>query len=301
MRSPALHSLISSEQSVRRQTVIVFLMSLTTTLAWWGISTWVPPYIGSVAAAGGMTAPEWASYAGMAYTAGSVVGYISFGFVADAYGRRPTIVIYMALALVLPPVLFLWTRDLSLLLALAFLNAIFSNGQCSWMPSWLPELYPTRMRATAIAFAFNAPRFIALLGPIMAGTLIVYFGGFGYAARSLSPSICSVSVLRCCCRKPADVRCRLEAQGVADCLPPRPDDLLCDSAALPYPPTPLPMLACLSAGLHRTAARVNLTGISPIVALSDNFQRPCLPRSYWLGQPFGPAPGAAPPPASFNP
>jgi hypothetical protein len=29
-----------------------------------------------------------------------------------------------------------------------------------------------------------------------------------------------------------------------NCLPPRLDDLLCDSAALPYPPTPLPMLAC---------------------------------------------------------
>ena len=31
----------------RRRAVLVFLLSLTTTLAWWGISTWVPPYIGS--------------------------------------------------------------------------------------------------------------------------------------------------------------------------------------------------------------------------------------------------------------
>jgi MFS family permease len=175
-----------AQESIRKQTVVVFVMSLVTTLAWWGISTWVPPYIGSVAAGRGLTAAEWASYAGMAYTAGSVVGYVSFGFLADAYGRKPTTVVYMALALVLTPLLFLWTRELSLLLLLAFLNAIFSNGQYSWMPAWLPELYPTRMRATAIAFAFNAPRFIAFLGPIMAGTLIVYFGGFGYAATIIS-------------------------------------------------------------------------------------------------------------------
>jgi MFS family permease len=82
--------------------------------------------------------------------------------------------------------LFLWTQDLTLLLILACINAFFSNGQYSWMPVWLPELYPTRMRATAIAFAFNAPRFIAFLGPLLAGTLIVQFGGFGHAATILA-------------------------------------------------------------------------------------------------------------------
>lgn len=161
-------------------------MSLTTTLGWWGISTWVPPFIASVAGAAKLPGQQWAAYAGMAYTTGSIVGYASFGFLADAFGRKPVTIVYMVLALVLTPVLFLWTRDLNLLLFLAFLNAIFSNGQYSWMPVWLPELYPTRMRATAMAFAFNGPRFIAFLGPLFAGTLIVYFGGFGYAATIIS-------------------------------------------------------------------------------------------------------------------
>jgi hypothetical protein len=69
---------------------------------------------------------------------------------------------------------------------LACVNAFFSNGQYSWMPVWLPELYPTRMRATALAFAFNGPRFIAFLGPLLAGTMIVQFGGFGQAAMVLA-------------------------------------------------------------------------------------------------------------------
>ena len=54
------------------------------------------------------------------------------------------------------------------------------------MPVWLPELYPTRMRATALAFAFNAPRFIAFLGPLLAGSMVVMFGGVGKAAMVLS-------------------------------------------------------------------------------------------------------------------
>ncbi len=171
---------------LRRRTLVTFAMSLTTTLAWWGISTWVPPFIAARAAAAGHAGPQWASYAGMAYTAGSIVGYAAFGFLADAWGRRPVTALYMALAFALTPVLFLWTESLPLLLAAAFVNAIFSNGQYSWMPVWLPELFPTRVRATAMAFAFNGPRFIAFLGPLLAGSLIVSFGGYGPAAVLIS-------------------------------------------------------------------------------------------------------------------
>jgi MFS family permease len=175
-----------ADPEIRKRTIIVFLVSLSTTLSWWGISTWVPPYIGSVAAKAGLTGSQWASYAGMAYTIGSITGYIGFGFLADAYGRKPITILYIALAFALTPVLFLWTQDLTLLLFMAFLNAIFSNGLYSWMPVWLPELFPTRMRATAIGFAFNAPRFVAFLGPLLAGTLIANFGGFGKAATIVS-------------------------------------------------------------------------------------------------------------------
>jgi len=94
--------------------------------------------------------------------------------------------LFGARALVLTPVLFLWTQDLGLLLLAAAVNGYFSLGQYSWMPVWLPELYPTRMRATALAFAFNAPRFIAFLGPLLAGQLIVTFGGFGPAATTIA-------------------------------------------------------------------------------------------------------------------
>jgi MFS family permease len=175
-----------SDRSIRKQTIIVFLMSLTTTVGFWGISTWVPPFIADVAAKSGLPPAQWASYAGMAYTVGSVLGYISFGFLADAFGRKPVTLAYFVLALLLTPVLFFWTQDPKLLLILAGVNAFFSNGQYTWMPIWLPELYPTRMRATALAFAFNGPRFIAFLGPLLAGTMIVQFGGYGQAAMVLA-------------------------------------------------------------------------------------------------------------------
>ncbi|HSU62307.1 MAG TPA: MFS transporter [Burkholderiales bacterium] len=175
-----------AEREVRRRTLIAFAMSLATTLAWWGISAWLPPYVASVAAKAGLSGPQWASFAGMAYNLGAIAGYISLGFLADAYGRKPVTLFYFALAFITTPVVFLWTHDLNLLLVAACVNGFFSLGLYSWMPVWLPELFPTRIRATGAAFCFNTPRFIAWIGPLVAGTLIANFGGFSNAAMTVA-------------------------------------------------------------------------------------------------------------------
>jgi len=175
-----------SDRSLRSKIIVGFLMSTTTTLAWWGISSWVPPYVGSIAAQHGLPAAQWASLGGMCYNVGAVCGYVGFGFCADKWGRKPVTITFFALALILTPVLFLWTHNLYLLLLVCAINAVFSLGQYTWCPTWLPEVYPTRIRATAVSFAFNAPRFVAFLGPLVAGTLITYFGGYGKAAVIVS-------------------------------------------------------------------------------------------------------------------
>jgi MFS family permease len=175
-----------AEPETRRRTTIVFLMSLSTTLAWWGISSWVPPFVASTAGKAGIPGQQWASYAGMTYNVGAILGYVCFGFLADAIGRKPVTMFYYAAAFVLTPALFLWTQDLTLLLVVAGANGFFTLGQYCWMPVWLPELFPTRSRATSIAFAFNAPRLIAFLGPLFAGTLIVTFGGYSSTAMTVS-------------------------------------------------------------------------------------------------------------------
>ncbi len=56
----------------------------------------------------------------------------------------------------------------------------------AWTPIWLPELFPTRMRATAAGFIFNAPRLISAVAPLIAGSLIVNLGGYGKTATYIS-------------------------------------------------------------------------------------------------------------------
>jgi MFS family permease len=175
-----------TEPRVRVRLMIVFMMSLATTLAWWGVSSFVPPYVASVAANAGLPGPVWAGYTGMAYNAGAIAGYVGLGFLADAFGRRPVTLVFFAIALIMTPVLFVWTKDLNLLLIAVAVNGFFTAGQYSWLSVWLPELFPTRVRATAMAFTTSTPRFIAFLGPLVAGSLIANFGGFGEAAVAIS-------------------------------------------------------------------------------------------------------------------
>ena len=172
--------------TTRKRTIIAFLMATASAVGFWGISTWVPPYIGSVAAMAGLSSPEWASFTGMAYNAGSIAGYIGLGFLADAFGRRPVTLAFFAFSLLATPVLFLWTHDLHLLVMVSVVVGFFGSGQLTWLSAWLPELYPTRMRATAVGFIFNGPRLIAAAGTLLAGNLIVRFGGYGNAAMIVS-------------------------------------------------------------------------------------------------------------------
>jgi MFS family permease len=176
-----LAALLSSSR-FRRLAILGALMSLSTTLGWWGVSTWVPSYIAQAGAGSGQSVARLAGAAGMAYNAGGVVGYFVLGFIADAIGRRWTVMLYMAGALVMTPVLFLWTHGAALLLVFAAIHGFFSLGQFSWLPIWPPEFFPTHMRATAVAFVFNIPRFIAWTGPLIAGSVIAWAHGFGLAA-----------------------------------------------------------------------------------------------------------------------
>jgi hypothetical protein len=145
------------EPEIRRRTLIVFAMSLATTLAWWGISTFVPPYVAGVAGKSGLPAQQWATYGALVFNFGALFGQIAYGFLADRFGRKPTTLIYFAVAFAMTPPLFLWTNDPALILPLAAANAFFCQGLFSWMPAWLPELFPTHLRDRRGIWLQHAP------------------------------------------------------------------------------------------------------------------------------------------------
>ena len=173
---------VFAEPAVRARLFLTFVMSLSVTIGYWGVSTFVPSYVGSVATAAGLPAQRWAALAGLVQNLGALIGFASFGFLADAFGRKPTTILFYLMCLILTPIVYLWVEDIHVLLFALVVYGFFIQGVFSWTPIWLPELFPTRMRATAAGFIFNAPRLISAIAPLIAGTLIVSLGGYGKAA-----------------------------------------------------------------------------------------------------------------------
>jgi MFS family permease len=171
-----------AEPAVRMRLFLTFVMSLSVTIGYWGVSTFVPSYVGSVATAAGLPAQRWAALAGLVQNLGALAGFCSFGFLADAFGRKPTTILFYLMCLILTPIIYLWVQDIHVLLLAFAVYGFFIQGVFSWTPIWLPELFPTRMRATAAGFIFNAPRLISAVAPLIAGSLIVALGGYGKAA-----------------------------------------------------------------------------------------------------------------------
>lgn len=169
----------------RRRVLLGLVMSLATTLGWWGVATWIPGYVGGVAKQAGLDAAYWGSVAGIVYNFCAIIGYVSSGFLADAMGRRVYLGFLFLGSVVLTPAVYLWSHSLQAVLIATGVNGFFTLGGFAWFAIYLPELFATNVRATASSFVFNVSRFIAFLGPIFAGVLIHALGGVSTVAVSI--------------------------------------------------------------------------------------------------------------------
>ena len=194
---------------IRRRTIIVFLMSLTTTLAWWGISTWVPPFIAGIAGKAGLPAANLGELCRHELQHRRHLGYIGLGFLADNFGRKPIVMIFFAASLVLTPVLYM-VDDRPALVAAGGGDQRLLHARPIFVDVGLAAgAVPDAHARDGMAFVFNSPRFIAFLGPMFAGMLIAKLGGFSQVAVAFSLIYILGFVATCrSCLKPKASRCR---------------------------------------------------------------------------------------------
>ena len=177
---------VLSDPQLRRRVGLLLLMSLSSAVGWWSVSTWIPQYAAELATNAGQPSQHWGSLAGLMYNAGAIAGYLALGWLADTLGRKPTTWLYYLGALGLSLCFFLLVHDMRALLLMAAANGFFTSGQFSWMTIYLPELFPTRVRGSAMCLVFDSSRSVAAFGPLLAGWLISSFGGIGTAAAMMS-------------------------------------------------------------------------------------------------------------------
>ena len=179
---------IFREKESRRRVLLTFLLSLATTIGWWAVANLLGRHIGNLARAAGYASPErWGTWAELTYTTGAVVAYLVSGFVVDAIGRRLFLFVTYAGALLVVPLTYLWLATPEAVLASAFVNGFFTLGWAyTWMAIYPSELFTSSVRSTAASFIFNATRLIAWLFPVLAGTMIQFFGGIPRTAMILA-------------------------------------------------------------------------------------------------------------------
>jgi MFS family permease len=157
-------------------TVALTLMNASTMFAWWGFNTWVPSYLRQPADVGGAglssTAMSWFI---IVMQVGMWFGYVTFGFVADAVGRKRTYVVYLLLAAVFV-VAYTSTTNPAALFVLGPITAFFATGYFSGYGAVTAELYPTEVRATAQGLTYNIGRVASAAAPYIVGGLTTSAG-----------------------------------------------------------------------------------------------------------------------------
>lgn len=186
-RPPKLAELFAP--GLARSTMVGSGLAFVAVFGLWGATNWTPTLIRALPDLQGMSAAELVSrvsYATMLLNVGVLAGYLSFGPLADRVGRRCVFALMCLGSLVLLPVTFLTPRTYVQVLLLLPLLGFFNNGIFSGFPIYLPELYPTRIRATGAGFCFNIGRVLASTGPFVTGYLVTVLGSFGRAASAVA-------------------------------------------------------------------------------------------------------------------
>jgi MFS family permease len=163
-----------------RITVFIILMNAFCLFAWWGLNLWVPAYLNLPPERGGVgLSSATMSWFVIAMQVGMWFGYVSFGYIADAIGRKPAYVGFLVMAALLLP-LYGALREPWMLLLLGPAVAFFGTGYFSGFGAVIAELYPTSIRATAAGVGYNVGRIASAAAPFVVGSM-VGTRGFGAA------------------------------------------------------------------------------------------------------------------------
>jgi MFS family permease len=161
--------------SYMKAILITLLMNSAALFGWWGLFTWIPSYLALPVASGGRGLSLAASSTWIiVMQAGMWLGYVTFGFISDAVGRRRTYVFFLFAAALLVP-LYARAQPLTLLIAGPLL-AFFGTGHFTGFGVITAELFPTSFRATAMGLTYNFGRAFSAAAPWAIGAIAAHAG-----------------------------------------------------------------------------------------------------------------------------
>jgi MFS family permease len=172
---------------LRHRSVLGATLGAIALLATWGGVQMIPLWVGQADA-------DKAQLAQIDSAAGAVLGAFLGAVLGERWGRRQGYFLLCLGSLVVCEGLFLGQGNSDfgwLFFGSVFLVGAFSASFYGWLPLYLPELFPTRVRAAGQGFCYNFGRTLAAVGVLLTTFAVDLKGNFARA----SALVCLVYVV----------------------------------------------------------------------------------------------------------
>ncbi|MFL6313098.1 MAG: MFS transporter [Terriglobales bacterium] len=154
----------------RKQTIFLLLLNIFGLFAWWGLFSWMPPYLTLPVEKGGrgLSMMNTTTLLVTLNLVGMFPGYLCYGWFADKLGRKRSLILYTLCAAGLIP-LYAAARTPWIILILGAFVGFFGTGFFAGSGIIGSELFPTRVRARALGFTYNGARALSCVAPYTIG------------------------------------------------------------------------------------------------------------------------------------
>ncbi|MEW9274206.1 MFS transporter [Gluconobacter oxydans] len=176
---------------LRRVTAMSWVLWLSVTFSYYAFFSWLPTLL----IARGFTITHSFGFS-IAICVAQIPGYFSAGFCNEYFGRKATVVTYLAAAM-LSAVAMALVSSSGGILAAGMLLSFFMNGAFAGLYAYTPEIFPTVLRATGMGSASAVGRTGAIAAPLLIGALYPragFAGVFGLTALILLVGALSILI-----------------------------------------------------------------------------------------------------------
>jgi MFS family permease len=176
-----------------RVTILGICLGAIPLLGAWASSKWMLPWADHVA---GPANPGYKASALACWSVGATLGGMLGGYVGQVFGRRLSYGLISLCACGMNLFIYTQLKPLeSIFLPAVFVQGVISTMFFGWLPLYLPEIFPTRVRATGTGISYNSGRFLTAAGVMAAGLLIQLFHGDYARVGAITGLIYAVGIL----------------------------------------------------------------------------------------------------------
>ena len=156
-------------------TLVGIMLGSVPLIGAWAASKWMIPWADKI---GGVVQTDYKALTQGWWAFGAILGSLTGAQIASLLGRRRSYFLISLGSLVLTVAMFQFTAPLRP----SFFPVVFAQGFVAtlffgWLPLYLPELFPTHVRATGSGISYNVGRFATAAGVLAAGVFFTALGG----------------------------------------------------------------------------------------------------------------------------